>query len=179
MLRKKDGTVRASSLFLAIAVVDSLAIGTGTYLDIRLDEDFYLAGGISIAGIALFIGLIYHALTLRKGRTSDGVRDAVACAFLAIYIILVTFAVFFSNAPAHTNVYPQTSSLLSSFTSIAAVVVSFYFATGSVDKFIERKVPDSDTQSEPTGKPDDVTNASDDQDDIIQARGHAPAQRRG
>jgi hypothetical protein len=147
---KKGTAIRPTTLFLSIALVAVLALAAGTFIDIAVGgQDFYLACGIAIAALVLFIGLIYHAVTYRDGPKTDGIRDAIACAFLAVYLVLVIYTVFFSNAPKNAAVYPQTSSLLSSFTSVTAIVVGFYFATGTVDKYIgRRKADDVDKPSE-------------------------------
>lgn len=181
----KNVTIRPSRLFFAIALVASVALAGGTAIDLASGGiDFYLACGIAIAGLVLFIGLIYHAVAYREESKTDGIRDAIACAFLAVYLVLVIYTVFFSTAPKNSSVYPQTSSLLSSFTSVTAIVVGFYFATGTVDKYIERrKAHDvnkpSESEDNHEGKPVnrtdatqgsvDVTDATDGKSDIDQA----------
>ena len=144
MSGKSRKSIRPWVLFLSIAVMDSLIMGAATFVDLATQQDFFLACGITIAAIILFTGLIYHALVLRKGRTSDGVRDAIACTFVLVYLVLVVYTVFFRNAPVHTTLFPQTTALLSSFTSVSAIVVGFYFTTGSFDKFIENRRSSSD-----------------------------------
>ena len=144
-----------------------LAITAGTIFDIAAGgKDFYLACGICIAALVLFVGLIYHAVAIRPAdHTTDGIRDAIACAFLGVYLVLVIYTVFFSNAPKNTAIYPQTSSLLSSFTTVAAIVVGFYFGTGTVDKYIERqKVQDAPTTRSggPARTPEKQSEAGDD-----------------
>lgn len=162
MFKTPSNAPRPWALFLSIALVDCVILAAATIVDIRTDHDFYLACGICIAAIMLFVGMIYHALTVRKDRVTDGVRDAIACTFILVYLLLVVYTLFFKNAPANTELFPQTSTLLSSFTSVAAVVVGFYFATGSLDKFIEsRKEPsgkeesEQDTSSRRAAQPDE------------------------
>jgi hypothetical protein len=172
---QKGVTIRPSKLFFAIALVASLALTAGTAVDLATGGvDFYLACGIAIAALVLFIGLIYHAVAYREGSKTDGIRDAIACAFLAVYLVLVIYTVFFSNAPKDSSVYPQTSSLLSSFTSVAAIVVGFYFVTGTADKYIERrKARDVNKPSESDdnrgGKSVDRTDATEDSVDVADA----------
>jgi len=149
MLRRSNSTPRPGPLFAAIAVADSVVIAAGTIIDEVANRSFYLACGFSIAAVILLVGLLYHALTIRKGNITDGIRDAIACTFLLVYLLLVVYAVFFKTASPNETLSPQTTSLLASFTSVTAIVVGFYFATGSFDKFVEhRKTSDTRVKSE-------------------------------
>ncbi|WP_214844203.1 hypothetical protein [Arthrobacter sp. ISL-72] len=74
-------------------------------------------------------------------------RDAIAATVIVLYLVLLSWAVFFStgvstSSPATDGAANQatesinkvTSELLTSFTSITAVVVAFYFGSVTIDQ---------------------------------------------
>jgi Na+/proline symporter len=140
-------------LFVLIGSLVVAFIALGTALDVSLNLDYYLACGIGMSGAVVLIGLLYHADVSRRP-TADGVRDALAVSFFLVYLLLVIFSIY-SVGPVDQNGQPLTNpettkALLSSFSSVATVVVSAYFVTGSVDKFTESRRATDGGKSRPT-----------------------------
>lgn len=133
------GRVWPSRLFLCIIIADALVLIAGTIIDILLQYDFYLACGIAVAGTITFVSLLYHSLVIREGSKSDGVRDSIACSFLFVYLLLVIYSVFFASSNTNSHPAPETETLLNSFTTATSIVIGFYFATGTVDKFAKSR----------------------------------------
>jgi hypothetical protein len=79
------------------------------------------------------------------------VRDAIACTFLLVYIILVIYGVFFAHPGPGVAVapYPEATALINSFTTVASVVIGFYFAAGTADKFVRSRRRSEKSESEP------------------------------
>lgn len=104
-------------------VTQSVVLITGTILNIITQYDYSLAASISIC----LATLTYHGLTQREDKV-DGVRDAMACSFVVAYLTLVTYATFWPTpGPGEGQPYPQTTTLLNSFTTLVGVVAAFYF----------------------------------------------------
>jgi cytochrome bd-type quinol oxidase subunit 2 len=144
----------------------------GTVLDVSLNLDYYLACGIGMSGAVVLIGLLYHA-DMSPRPTADGVRDALAVSFFLVYLLLVIFSVY-SAGPVDQNGHPVTNpettkALLGSFSSVATVVVSAYFVTGSVDKFTQsRRATDG-------GKSNATDQDKDQRQDATKSKDNTPA----
>jgi hypothetical protein len=139
----KKRAARSGWYFAAVAAFDVLALAVTVPINLALGVDAIEALGIAVVGVATFIALLYHALEVR--RSTDGVRDAIAGAFVLVYLLLVIFATFFVSGGGQPN--PETVTLLNSFTTIAAVVLGFYFTTGTVDKYLSQRRPKKSKQN--------------------------------
>lgn len=112
--------------------------------------DFYnghkapMAGAVAVAGLVTFGSVLYYLTSIKNYSIPESVRHTIASTFLIVYLLLVTYNTFFNGCgPNVTNcsaVTGVTSTLLSNFTTLAGVVVAFYFGSITIEKVTENRI---------------------------------------
>jgi hypothetical protein len=87
--------------------------------------------GLGSLIVFTFYGIWSYERTVQGEPGAKAMRDAIAASVVLLYLILVSWAVFFASGGPQNTI---TSQLLPSFTSITGVVVAFYFTSVTVDQ---------------------------------------------
>jgi protein-S-isoprenylcysteine O-methyltransferase Ste14 len=101
--------------------------------------------GLGSLVVFTFYGIWSYERTVRDEPGAIAMRDAIAATVIMLYLVLLSWAVFFSTGVSTTSpatdgsanqepINKVTSELLTSFTSITAVVVAFYFGSVTIDQ---------------------------------------------
>ena len=103
--------------------------------------------GLGSLVVFTFYGIWSYERTVRDQPGAIAMRDAIAATVIMLYLVLLSWAVFFSSGASTTSpvtdgsvnqatesINKVTSELLTSFTSITAVVVAFYFSSVTIDQ---------------------------------------------
>lgn len=90
------------------------------------DLGYLLGAGLLI--VITFFGVWTHQRDDRKLPEAEAIRDAIAATVVLLYLVLVSWAVFFTPGPNRILLSDQ---LLASLTTVTAVVVAFYFISGA------------------------------------------------
>lgn len=90
------------------------------------DLGYLLGAGLLI--VITFFGVWTHQRDDRKLPEAEAIRDAIAATVVLLYLVLVSWAVFFTPGPNRNLLSDQ---LLASLTTVTAVVVAFYFISGT------------------------------------------------
>lgn len=148
---------RRQRVWLRVLLPDALVV-IGAPL-IELYSWNYLPGfrdlgyvlGLGSLVIFTFYGIWSYERTVKDEPGSIAMRDAIAATVVVLYLVLLSWAVFFSTGVSATrqadgstnqgteSINAVTSALLTSFTSITAVVVAFYFGSVTVDQVTRRR----------------------------------------
>lgn len=143
---------------IALVVIGApfIELGSWNYLGgddpVKFQDLGYVLGLGSLV-VFTFYGIWSYERTVQGEPGAKAMRDAIAASVVLLYLVLVSWAVFFaSGGPSNTI----TSQLLPSFTSITGVVVAFYFTSVTVDQVTRnrrRRVPvNAPKQDEQPGK---------------------------
>jgi protein-S-isoprenylcysteine O-methyltransferase Ste14 len=92
--------------------------------------------GLGSVMVFTFYGIWSYERTVQGEPGAKAMRDAIAASVVLMYLVLVSYAVFFASGDSSN---PITSQLLTSFTSITGVVVAFYFTSVTVDQVIRTR----------------------------------------
>jgi hypothetical protein len=90
------------------------------------DLGYLLGAGLLI--VITFFGVWTHQRDDRKLPEAEAIRDAVTATVVLLYLVLISWAVFFTPGPNRILLSDQ---LLASLTTVTAVVVAFYFISGA------------------------------------------------
>jgi hypothetical protein len=126
------GSLVFGTLFVsqALWVVTFLLLGTNPF------GKFFLTFGLIGAGLITFFGFIWNGLGADGELALGEMRTALTASIVIVYLGMVTLFAFFSgNIP----VPETTKTLLSSFTSLVAIVVPFYFGASVASDYIQAK----------------------------------------
>jgi hypothetical protein len=88
------------------------------------DLGYLIAAGLII--VITFHGIWIYKRDEQDTPESEAMRDAIAATVIVFYLVLLSWAVFFSSS-AQSN--PIGDQLLASFTATTSVVVAFYFTS--------------------------------------------------
>lgn len=97
-----------------------------------------LMSGSAAIGLVTLVGFIFILRSMRGVSATDAVRDSIAVSFVAVFLVIIGWAAFYSGYPGK-DLPPLAAGLLPNFISLVGVVLAFYFGTTSVDKFVEAK----------------------------------------
>ncbi len=141
---------RSGWYFAAVAAFDITALCVAVAVALATGADIYEGLGVAVVSIATFFALLYHAMEVR--RSAEAVRDAIAGSFVLVYLLLVILTTWFVGGAPPLD--PAAVTLLNSFTTVAGVVLGFYFATGTVDKYLSGRRPNKSARRarEPSGR---------------------------
>jgi hypothetical protein len=126
---------KRAALLWGIVVADLLlAIGAPF-----LNNFLALAAATSGIAVITLTGLIAYGTGPEGVPSPEVMRDAIAAAFVLVYLILVAMTVFTfrvqvdpsTGALIPLQADPVATALLSNFTTLAGVVVAFYFGTSA------------------------------------------------
>lgn len=87
--------------------------------------------GLGSLIVFTFYGIWSYERTVQGEPGAKAMRDAIAASVVLMYLVLVSYAVFFAAGDSPNTI---TSQLLTSFTSITGVVVAFYFTSATIDQ---------------------------------------------
>jgi hypothetical protein len=106
---------------IGIGIIDLLVIAVGLILDAIFHNMLFVSIAVALVAIVTFFGVL----------TGDDqppdeplLRRAITIAVVTVYLVLVAIVAFFKGTWQSPEV---TQTLLASFTSIAGVIVAFYF----------------------------------------------------
>ena len=106
-------------------------------------SDVALQCGAALIAIATFLGFAYYGLAVMDRSSSDALRDAIASAFVAVYLTIVGWSAFFGVLTdtdiKDARLSPLTQTVISNFTTLTGVVVAFYFSTAAVVRVAETR----------------------------------------
>jgi hypothetical protein len=104
------------------------------------------------AGVITFFAMLTER-PLALGKTSSGderVRQAIAGAVIVQYLVLVGIVAYFNNGVEKLPAITET--MLTSFTTVASVVVAFYFAASAFVDAKGKVKPEGDKAQAPVEK---------------------------
>ena len=111
---------------------------------------------ISLGSLAVFsfYGMWSYEREVRGRSDSIAIRDAIATSVVLVYLVLLSWAIFFGGS----TVAPVAEVMLPSFTSLTGVVVAFYFGSIAVTEVAKshqsNKPAPTGQESHPADKPD-------------------------
>ena len=104
------------------------------------------------AGIITFFALLTERPLAQAGTGGDErLRQAIAGAVIVQYLVLVGIVAYFINGVE--KLPPITETMLTSFTTVASVVVAFYFGASAFVDAKGKAKPEGDKAQAPVEKP--------------------------
>jgi hypothetical protein len=110
--------------------------------------------GLGSLVVFTFYGIWSYERTVQGEPGAKAMRDAIAASVVLMYLVLVSYSVFFASGGPQNTI---TSQLLPSFTSITGVVVAFYFTSVTFDQVTRNR-----QRREPVSPPRDSVQADKD-----------------
>lgn len=132
--------MKASGLILRIAIIVGLVALLGFIVEIFEPAIFELTNyhladtplstALILIAVITFFGFMWMGEILggEWALNRGGMRIAITVAIVTVYLVLMTYVVFFRFG---ADLPPLTSNLLTSFTTIVAIVIPFYFGTSA------------------------------------------------
>ncbi|MCZ9881676.1 hypothetical protein [Arthrobacter sp. B2a2-09] len=132
-----------------------IELWSGSNLKIYPDMGYIL--GLGSLVVFTFYGIWSYERTIKNEPGAIATRDAIAATVVMLYLILLSWAVFFRGGATENSISKITSDLLTSFTSITAVVVAFYFGSITIDQVTRhRQVPSKASKTTTQDPPQDL-----------------------
>lgn len=128
--------------FLILVLAPIAEYFTFSYLETF--QDLGYAVGLSLLGLFTFWGIWSYERTVKGEPGSVAMRDAIAATVVLVYLVVLSWALFFGYLPDPTDpskprpLNPVTAAMLTSFTSVTSVVVGFYFGSVALGQLAER-----------------------------------------
>lgn len=121
----------------AIVLIAAPVIEYFTWNHLNTFKDRGYIIGLSLVGLFTFWGIWSYERTVRNQSGSVAMRDAIAATVILLYLVMLSWALFFGSTPGSLN--PITAELLQSFTSVTSIVVGFYFGSVTISQFAGRR----------------------------------------
>jgi hypothetical protein len=138
------------SLRLVCGIDATAAIGAPAANFFIESSDVALSCGAALIGVATFLGFAYYGLAVLNRASSDALRDAIAAAFVTVYLTIVAWSAFFaistSGEPAQLS--PLTQTVISNFTYLTGIVVAFYFGTDALMRIGDKRTKGKTTEDQ-------------------------------
>jgi hypothetical protein len=120
---------------LVVIVAPIVELNTWTNLGVFKDLGYII--GLGCLVVFTFYGIWAYERAFRQQPGAIAMRDAIAATVILLYLVLLSWAVFFG--PGDLNVIA--AELLKSFTALVSVVVAFYFSSVTVDQVLRSRKP--------------------------------------
>jgi hypothetical protein len=112
---------------------------------------------ISLGSLAVFsfYGMWSYEREVRGRSDSIAIRDGIATSVVLVYLVLLSWAIFFGG----DRIAPVAEAMLPSFTSLTGVVVAFYFGSIAATEIAKTRQPNKPAptgqESHTSDKPED------------------------
>jgi hypothetical protein len=140
-----DQRARSAGWIVGIVALLAVAIGIAAPVldfivlaDVNVDVGL-IAGAGGLAPLTFF-GIWFYELRHGGLPNSEAMRDAIAGAFVILYLTTVAWSTFFNVFPKEeqNTLAPLTQTVLTNFSTLTGVVVAFYFGSQAITKGLEK-----------------------------------------
>jgi len=114
------------AIILAAIAIAGVILGTIEPPLFGIPWNAYLSMALLAIGIITFFSLLGY------GTGPEDMRTAIAGAIVTVYLVLVADVAFFALAGEEKlSLHPITETMITSFTTIVAIVIPFYFGASA------------------------------------------------
>jgi hypothetical protein len=115
--------------------------------------------GAALIAVATFLGFAYYGLAVMNRSSSDALRDAIAAAFVTVYLTIVGWSAFFNTLTdaERPQLAPLTQTVITNFTTLTGAVMAFYFTSAAAVRIIETRA--AARSGAASSEPKEVTDA--------------------
>ncbi|GAA0380790.1 hypothetical protein [Streptomyces blastmyceticus] len=114
------------------------------------DVGYMIAAGV-IAPVTL-LGIWYYEIRYLSKDLADAMRDAIAAAFVLLYLTIVSWSAFFRYRTDKADLSPLTHDVMGNFGTLTGVVVAFFFGSNAVGKILEAAQSRGRAEDTPPGQ---------------------------